>query len=983
MNSDRFAVIAELFDAVVDLPASERAARLQSLSSDRQLITEVAAMLAADARAADFDAAAQALREDAVIGVAGRELGLPEERRFGPWRSVRVLGQGGMGEVLLVERVAAGFEQQGALKLIRRGLNSALIVARFLRERQLLARLDHPNIARLLDGGVAENGQPYFVMEHVDGAPLLEWCSENARSCAERLALFVQICDAVAFAHRQLIVHRDLKPSNILVTRDGRAKLLDFGIAKLIASETADVIDTDTGAGMLTPQYASPEQLRGQPVSTVTDVYGLGTVLYEMLSGQRPYSIGPDRSPLDWLKMLEGAECIAPSKAAERATPSLPPVPINALRGDLDTIALTALQREPSRRYASVDALRDDVVRCLGNLPIRARRDDWRYRTGKFVQRHRVATSIVALTLLALLTTTALAVRSANQAITQAARAEATQAFLVGLFDASDPDLAAGGYRMSARDLVSAGAGRINQQYAAEPALNADLALVLGRIQLRLGDSTAAIAQLSWEDRQPTPLPNAAQRLPTRLAALSAAYATASDNVDSEQAAQRLLKLADAQGNLLQRSIAQRLLSNSAGLKGDRDRALAMSAAALGNAERAGDWRNLVETLLERTAVLREGGDLLAATQTAVRAASLCAEHTNACATDGFRARLEVAGLHRLRGDVASAETQLRAILPLLDAALPANHPYRTDTIGSLAAIASERGHHREAIGGARKALALLKQAQGSDTLEVGGYQNMLGNMLARAGQRRAALAEYRRALTTYAALGLGEHPFTITAMANITTMLDELGDPSAEDHARQTLLISRKVNGEQSASTASRLFELARVIDHHGRVAESLSWYQQALQLSDATPTMSRARRVEGLISMADAFAHAGQTQHAAALFERALALCTEGPTVDNALVGLTQAHYASALRLADRLDEAERLARTAITLNDRLFSGDEDWRPGFARLVLGEVLAARKSASSEAQSMLAEAMRRLEIADGADGVYTQRARLALQELK
>src|SRR6185503_18396474 len=308
-----------------------------------------------------------------------------EGETIGPYRLGTELGRGGMGTVFLAERADGQFDQRVALKLVKRGMDSAEILDRFRAERQILARLQHANVARLLDGGVTPDGQPYFAMEHVEGEPLTTYCQRVSLSTALRLRLFLQVCEAVEYAHRNLVVHRDLKPSNILVTPDGQVKLLDFGIAKVLDPGSTDPAVTRREERVLTPRYAAPEQLLGQPVTTVTDVYSLGVVLYEMLAGRHPYDAGGS----------------APA-ANEAGVPVAVPGTLGA--AELASVARMAMRPEPDRRYPSVRALADDVRRHLEGRPVSAKPDRFAYRAAKFVRRHRVAVAsalVVALSLMA------------------------------------------------------------------------------------------------------------------------------------------------------------------------------------------------------------------------------------------------------------------------------------------------------------------------------------------------------------------------------------------------------------------------------------------------------------------------------------------------------------------------------------------------------------------------------------------------------
>lgn len=395
----RWRSIKAIFHDVVDLPAAEQAARLEQLTAgDVSLREEVGALLTADRQtSARLEAVAEPLA-DAIIG-----------QTVGAYRIEREIGHGGMGTVYLARRTGE-FDQQVALKIVRRGMDTALVLHRFVSERQILAGLEHPNIARLFDGGSTADGRPYFVMEYLDALPITEYCDRQALSIEARLRLFLVVCGAVQYAHQQLIVHRDLKPGNVLVTAEGMAKLLDFGVAKLLDDGGSHQATIATQRA-ITPEYASPEQLLGLACGIPSDVYSLGVILHELLTGSRP-------APGD-----TGSREPASGAAArhrERAPAQAP----RRLRGDLDTIIQTSLQRDPQRRYQTVHDFAGDVERHLHSLPILAHPDSWSYRARKFVARHRVAVGAAALVMLSLTTGIVVAARSARTAELERARAQ-------------------------------------------------------------------------------------------------------------------------------------------------------------------------------------------------------------------------------------------------------------------------------------------------------------------------------------------------------------------------------------------------------------------------------------------------------------------------------------------------------------------------------------------------------------------------------
>jgi non-specific serine/threonine protein kinase/serine/threonine-protein kinase len=326
-------------------------------------------------------------------------------RRLGNYEIIRELGRGGMGTVYLARRADAQYEKQVAIKLIKRGMDTDAVLRHFRDERQILAGFDHPGVARLFDAGTSDDGLPYFVMEYVEGLPINEYCLAHRLSINDRLKLFRNVCSAVSYAHRHLVIHRDLKPSNIVVTTDGVPKLLDFGIAKVLQHGTDDQPSiTSTGTRLMTPEYASPEQVRGQPVTTASDVYSLGVVVYELLTGISPYRF-TSRSPTEIERAITEQSPQRPSTAVARSDGNSKFEIRNSklLRGDLDNIVLMALRKEPERRYQSAEQFSEDIRRHLEALPVLARKDTVGYRTEKFVRRNRAATAAAALVVVSLL----------------------------------------------------------------------------------------------------------------------------------------------------------------------------------------------------------------------------------------------------------------------------------------------------------------------------------------------------------------------------------------------------------------------------------------------------------------------------------------------------------------------------------------------------------------------------------------------------
>lgn len=401
MNSAPLERLKEIFHTARELPPGERDTFLtDACESDPRLRAQVEALLKSDRAAAGFIADPSARLVADAFGAA------PEPsvagRVIDRYRIIREIGRGGMGAVYLAERADDEYQKQVALKLIKRGMDTDSVLRHFRNERQILAGFDHPNIARLLDGGTSDDGLPYFVMEFVEGLPIEEYCDTHALSIPARLQLFREICAAVSYAHRHLVIHRDIKRSNILVTAEGVPKLLDFGIAKILQEDGAPLA-TLTGQRLMTPEYASPEQARGERVTTASDVYSLGVVLYELLTGQSPYGSITSRST-DFAKVINEVQPKKPStvvaSASSRQSRGWKPMP--QLRGDLDNIVLMALRKEPERRYQSVEQFSEDIRRHLEERPVLARKDTSGYRAAKFMRRNKTALAAAAVVLLVL-----------------------------------------------------------------------------------------------------------------------------------------------------------------------------------------------------------------------------------------------------------------------------------------------------------------------------------------------------------------------------------------------------------------------------------------------------------------------------------------------------------------------------------------------------------------------------------------------------
>ena len=542
MSDDKRRRLDELFDQVLDAPAHAREEILQRADAeDPEFRAELKALLAAHERSdgildRPLDSPASPRSPG---GSAVDPLEIPT--RIGIYRVVSELGRGGMGVVFLAERDDGQFWRRVAIKVISGGARSADQKARFEAERQILASLDHPNIARLYDGGVTEDGRPYLVMEYVHGLPIDEYCRTNDLSVEQRVRLFCTVARAVHHAHRRLVVHRDLKPSNILVTTDGEVKLLDFGIAKILDPSMVggEAPQTQTGLHLMTPEYAAPEQVMGETITTATDVYGLGVVLFEMLTGRRPFQL-TGRAPAEWAWVIVQEPPPVPSEVAEPTSEVVShgsaapegqsvegdrhsdpafyvPVKVDTdrlaardsrqrlrrlLRGDLDRIVLKALRKEPERRYGSAARIVEDLERHLEGRPVEARADSAGYRFRKYVTRHRVGVGAALIVALSLVGGTVAAVTQASRATRQAELAARQRDLMFDLFRLSDPSQSQGD-TISARGILDRGAARIEQEFGEEPMMQAAMLADVAGIYANLGlfDRAEELARTALELR--------------------------------------------------------------------------------------------------------------------------------------------------------------------------------------------------------------------------------------------------------------------------------------------------------------------------------------------------------------------------------------------------------------------------------------------------------------------------------------------------
>ena len=823
----RWPEVARILDLALELAPEERSALLDgTCAGDPELRAEVEAILAGAEARVFFESPALAFADPLVEA----EAAALEGAIVGAYRLIRELGHGGMGVVYLAERADGHFEQRVALKLIKRGMDSDEILRRFLAERQVLARLSHAHIARLLDGGVTAEGQPYFAMEYVEGVPLNRHCEERQLAIEERLALFQKVCEAVQYAHQNLVVHRDLKPSNILVTTAGEIKLVDFGIAKVLFQEPADEAVTHTEYRLMTPEYAAPEQVRGEPVTTATDVYALGAILYQLLTGRPPHQF-ERRTPAERERVICEVEPDPPS-AVVRGTPRW-----RRLRGDLDVIVLKALRKDPVQRYPSVEALLDDLERHRTGLPVRARPQSVTYRARKFFGRHRLSVGAAAVLFLALAAGLAGTLWQAQATAREAAKARAVKNFVVGLFRVSKPEESRG-REITARELLERGARRIDSGLAREPELQAELLDVLGVIHRDLGlypqaDTLLERAVELSRARFGETHPELAARLTDWAAVLAARGEYARAETLLTRAHGILRRTRGPEDTSV--AIALSAMASVQRQKGNfvQSESLYREALRIDRSSRGTDQLRVAEDLDNLGLVLEEAGVLKRADSSyqqalALRRALLDPDHPQV-----IMSLYHLSTLREKQGEFTEAERLEREVLERRRRIYPAGHPEIAYALQSLGNTLQIQGGYPEAESLNLEALAILRERLGADHPETLELVSNLGTLKYEKGDLTGAETVFREVLAAWKRSLGDEHPTTLQALNDVAGMLKyQRRYAEAEPLYRQALALRRKRLGETHPDVALAWGNLGELLAEKGELNEAARAYQASLAI-------------------------------------------------------------------------------------------------------------------------------------------------------
>lgn len=869
-GDERRVRVDALFSEALALPEAERHAFLEhATADDPSLAPEVEELLRLAADPAPGLApealAGSPLWED-LVGSPPPRSAASADLRVGAWRLISELGSGGMGTVWLAERADGQYQQKAALKLLQTGPQAQAVVDRFERERQILAGLDHPHIARLLDGGLTGEGRPWFAMEYVDGQPIDAYCDARKLSVEERLRLFIQVARAVQAAHGSLVVHRDLKPSNILVTRDGYPRLLDFGIAKPLDAPGDPEAATRTLL-VLTPEYASPEQVRGEPARVASDVYQLGLLLYELLTGQRAQRLerpGPAElervvcthtPPLPSAIVAEG-DGAATVARARRATPG---GLRRKLRGDLDAIVMRALRKTPERRYSFVTGLVEDVERYLRELPVRAQPETLGYRASKFVQRHPVgvaAAVAIAVLLLAYATTITWQARQLarerDQVRIEAAKVEQMRDFLLRLFAAANPYGEEEG-SVTVRELVEIGVQQVETEFAEEPEIRADMLGNLGEVLMGLADyeraerlldeAVALQRELHGEDHPDVAL--ALQR-----------YSLVLSELDQDADAERFARDSLAMRRRLYTEPHEEVVDSLDRLatveyrlgRYEESEARWREAIALRRALVEGDDAD-VATLLNNLGVALGKQERLRESEAIHREA--LAQRRRLYGRDHAEVSQSLNNLAvnlRNQGRYSEAETFLREALEVRRRVFGEQHPWVANTLHNLGVALRKAGKPDEAVTYHREALAIRRAVGGERHSNVAMSLHELANVARDRGEVDGAEKRYREALSMFRDTVPEGHPrIGLTALALGRLLLQRERIQGAEPLLEEALASLRSSLGVESGFTAQARVALGLCRARQGRTGEARSLLEAGLRVLDDSVTADPNLIAEG----------------------------------------------------------------------------------------------------------------------------------------
>lgn len=948
--------IAELFESAIDIPLGERTAWLAiACGGDVELRAHVERLLRADERAAGFLEQPPELLADARDTFASDAL-----PRFGPWQALRKIGTGGMGEVWLAERRDGEFEQRVAIKQL--AWPTPGLLDRFRRERQILATLQHPSIARLIDGGVDARGAPFLAMEYVEGVPITAFADEHSLDVRAKLRLFSAVCGAVQYAHQNLVVHRDLKPSNIFVTSDGSPRLLDFGIAKALAPTGAPA-RTETAARLLTPDYAAPEQFTGGTITTAVDVYALGVVLHELLTGRRPARA----APLSDTPLAQIPDPTPPSVVMSDGTNRRD---ARIVRGDLDRIVLTALAADPQRRYPTVAALDADIHRFLEGRPIAAQRDAAWYRVCKFARRHRVAIAAAVFVFAVCIAATAISLNEAAAARAQAQRAAAVREFLSGVFGLVTPD-ANHGQPITAHQLLERGESELAGRSNSDAATRGDIAALLGKLYRDLSDNESA-----WRLLAPAVASVSDASVPTDVRArvlLAAAAAEAEDRNDFVNAlahARQASTLIEAAAPTDWESLgeASRIIALCLVRRGEDEAAASFLTARIADGRKHLDERSAAladEYVLLGTALsslARFEPSQAAFDEGIGRMRVLFGDQSNRYAT----ALNELAVMVYNEGDYARAETLDRTVFAIHLATLGPDHQNTLSSRHNLLGVLEKQGRYAELLPQRLDLLQRIQASPQSAPLSTANQFDAISNDYRELGRFAESETAARHALELVTQSQGARSARNVIPMRHVAMALafqDRLSE--AEKILRDALSITLEHGNDTTFQACGLRRDIGQILRREHRYAEAVT--QLSSLTKDACLIGLSERDVWRPGALADLSLAQLDAGDAAAAYASATQSVLFGRKTlrDNYGLGVSLYAFGRAAMAVEHDEEAEPALREALSLRSRVYSAT-DPRLLEVQVALAGALRARHE-TDEARLLTAQIAPMLEASKSA----------------
>lgn len=962
MNTERWQKIGILFEEALKMKEPERTEFLKSAcDDDNEMLEEVRSLIEADTNV-------PSVLKDNVESINITHGTDYEGKIIGKYKIIRQIAVGGMGSVFLAERADGQFEQKVALKIIKPGMSSDEIIKRFQFERQILARLQHPNIARLYDGGLTDDNLPYFTMEYVEGETIDEYCDKNNLSVEERLRLFTKVCKAILYAHRNLVIHRDLKPGNIFIKKDGTVKLLDFGIAKVFTEDDLPEQPalTRTGLHIMTPEYASPEQIKGDPVTTSTDIYSLGLILYKLLTGENAYEIKntsaielekiichtKPQKPSTLIKTLQTRDNIKTTRiSSERKTQT--DKLIKKLSGDLDNICLMALRKEPERRYPSVERFQRDIINYLEERPVWARQSTIRYRTRKFVSRHRISVISAALLFLivALLTTFYMIQlrKERDKAELESQKAKEVAGFLKDIFKLSDP-YEARGDTITVRELLDKGSFKIHRELSDQPDVKATMLNIMGQVYENLGlyEKSEALLKEALDIRRKIKYNNI--DVGKSLNSLGQLYLTKGEYEKAKPLLEEALSVYENLSETNYENYAD-AIDNSAwysNVTGNYNRSDSLYALAIKVLKENSKDKNemLFVTMNDLALNYHEEGKYEESEslfkETLELQKKLYGEkpHPEVSTTT-----YNLAELLRDRGNYDEAERMFKSSLKMDIQLNGQEHPDVAYSLQGLASIYRLEGNFKEAEKLYLQVLSMRKKFLGDEHPDVAYATYNVGLLFYSEEKYDSSKKYFMQALTMHRKLNGANHPSVAKCLEKLSYIEfknEKLN--KAENLIRHSIEINKESIGEDNISYANNLLVLSMIksaINEYDTVAvlnsEVLKTTKEVMG-TDESPFMANCLKV-----MAKLAINENHYTKADSLFKQSLKLYNQVLGRINISTISASFDYCKLLIKLNYIGNAEKIVNENLDILKKKFEED-DWKIAEGNGILGEIFLKKK---------------------------------------